>query len=156
MQDRRRIKIRVCYLFPWLLVAAFPLFLMASGRPPSLPFSSIDSLSQREQQLRRLPVHASEFADVRRLTARTWCEATLPPQALTTPDPLLDAGGGVKIKVSFIVGIDGRVHSALILESAGTSQDHQILKTVHAWRYRPEMCNGVPTKSEGKIEFSSR
>jgi TonB family protein len=156
MQDRKRIRIRARYLSPWLFLSAFPVFLMASGRPPSLRVSSIDSLSQRERQLRRLPVHVSEFADVLRLTARTWCEATLPPQALTTPDPLLDAGGGVKIKVSFIVGIDGRVHSALILESAGTSQDHQILKTVHAWRYRPEMCNGVPTKSEGKIEFSSR
>jgi TonB family protein len=156
MQDRKRIRIRARYLSPWLFLSAFPVFLMASGRPPSLRVSSIDSLSQRERQLRRLPVHVSEFADVLRLTARTWCEATLPPQALTTPDPLLDAGGGVKIKVSFIVGIDGRVHSALILESAGTSQDHQILKTVHAWRYRPEMCNGVPTESEGKIEFSSR
>jgi TonB family protein len=156
MQDRKRIKIRACYLSAWLLVAAFPVFLMASGRPPSLRVSSIDSLSQREQQLRRLPLHVSEFADVPRLTARTWCEANLPPEALTTPDPLLDAGPGVKIKVSFIVGIDGRVHSALILESASTSQDHQILKTVRAWRYRPAMCNGVPTESEGKIEFSSR
>jgi TonB family protein len=62
----------------------------------------------------------------------------------------------MKIKVSFIVGTDGRVHSPLILESSGTSEDHAILNTVRAWRYRPAMCNGVPTETEGKIEFSSR
>jgi hypothetical protein len=27
---------------------------------------------------------------------------------------------------------------------------------VRAWRYRPATCNGLPTETEGKIEFSSR
>jgi TonB family protein len=143
-------------LFQWLLVVAFPVLSMASSRQEPLRISTIDSLSRQEQQFRRIPVHNSEFANIPHLTARTRCEATLPPEALATPNPLLDAGPSVKIKVSFIVGLDGRVHSPLILESAGTSQDHQILKTVRAWRYRPAMCNGVPTESEGKIEFSSR
>jgi TonB family protein len=62
----------------------------------------------------------------------------------------------LKISVSFIVGTDGRVHSPLILESSGTREDHAILNTVRAWRYRPAMCNGVPTETEGKVEFSSR
>jgi TonB family protein len=62
----------------------------------------------------------------------------------------------VKVKVSFIVGADGRVHSPFILESAGTSEDQAILETVRSWRYRPAMCNGVPTETEARIEFSSR
>jgi hypothetical protein len=31
-----------------------------------------------------------------------------------------------------------------------------VLNTVRAWRYRPAMCNGVPTESEAKVGFSSR
>jgi len=62
----------------------------------------------------------------------------------------------LKVKVSFIVGADGRVHSPFILESAGNAEDQAILDVVRSWRYRPAMCNGVPTESEGRIEFSSR
>jgi len=61
-----------------------------------------------------------------------------------------------KVKVSFIIGTDGRVHSPLILESAGATGDRSVLRTVRAWKYRPATCNGVPTETEGKIEFSTR
>jgi TonB family protein len=80
-----------------------------------------------------------------------------PPEALTTPDPLFPSTArGQKVKVSFIIGTDGRVHSPLILESAGLAGDRHVLQTVRTWRYRPATCNGVPTEIEGKIEFSSR
>ena len=62
---------------------------------------------------------------------------------------------GLKPKVSFIIGTDGRVHSPLILESAGPAEDRTILDTVRSWRYRPGMCNGAATDSEAKIEFST-
>jgi TonB family protein len=76
---------------------------------------------------------------------------------LTTPDPLLvPAGAGLKVKVSFIIGADGRVHSPLILQSAGPAGDRNVLRTVRTWRYRPATCNGVPTEAEGRIEFSRR
>jgi len=90
-------------------------------------------------------------------TSRPSCEATQPPEALATPNPLLSLKGSVrKVTVSFIIGTDGRVYSPLILESAGSSADRAILNTVRSWRYRPAMCNGVPTEAEGKIQFSSR
>jgi TonB family protein len=102
-------------------------------------------------------VHVSEFADVPHTSARSRCERTYPPEALTTPNPILGPSDpSVKVRVSFIVGADGRVHSPLILESAGSIEDHTILETVRSWRYRPAMCNGVPTETEAKIEFSSR
>ena len=55
-----------------------------------------------------------------------------------------------------MIGTDGRVHSPLILESAGIVGDRRVLDTVRRWRYRPGTCNGVPTETEGKIEFSIR
>jgi len=85
------------------------------------------------------------------------CEASEPPEPLATPNPLLTlAEPSTRVSVSFIIGTDGRVHSPLILESAGPVEDRTILDTVRSWRYRPGMCNGAATETEAKIEFSSR
>jgi len=100
------------------------------------------------------PVH-SDFADLPQSFMHN-CEATQSPEALATPDPLLDEpDASARIEVSFIVGTDGRVHSPLILESAGYSEDRTVLNAVRSWRFRPAMCNGVPTEAEAKVEFSS-
>ncbi len=91
------------------------------------------------------------------MAARSSCQATQPPQALATPDPLLvSPDTGMNVTVSFIIGTDGRVHSPLILESTRPWEEKAVLKTVSSWRFRPAMCNGVPTETEGKVEFSSR
>jgi TonB family protein len=114
-------------------------------------------LADREHQVWKTPARASEFSDVPHVSARSRCEDTQPPEALTTPDPLMvPALAGIKVKVSFIIGADGRVHSPLILQSAGAVGDRNVLQTVRGWRYRPATCNGVPTEAEGKIEFSQR
>jgi TonB family protein len=114
-------------------------------------------LAEREHQIWKTPVRASEFSDVPHVSARSRCEDTQPPEALTTPNPLMvPALAGIKVKVSFIIGADGRVHSPLILQSVGPTADRNVLQTVRGWRYRPATCNGVPTEAEGKIEFSQR
>jgi TonB family protein len=113
------------------------------------------NVSRREQLFGSLAVHGANFSALSRMTARMSCEATEPPEALATPDPLLDTAA-TKITVSFIIGTDGRVHSPLILESLGPSGDRIVLDAVRAWRYRPATCNGVPTEVEGTIAFSSR
>jgi TonB family protein len=114
-------------------------------------------LTEREHQLWKVPVRASEFSDIPHTSARSRCEDTQAPQALATPNPLLlPLGAAQKVKVSFIIGADGRVHSPLILQSAGPVGDRNVLRTVRTWRYRPATCNGVPMETEGKIEFSRR
>ena len=114
------------------------------------------TLEQRERQMSRTLARASQFVDVLHIS-RPACQDVQPPEALTTPDPLFTpAARGQKVKVSFIIGTDGRVHSPLILVSAGLAGDRHVLQTVRTWRYRPATCNGVPTETEGKIEFSSR
>ena len=144
------------HLWPLLLIFAFGIPVAASVQPVA-PRLRRAVLQEREHQLWKTPKRASEFSDVPHVSARSRCEDTQPPEALTTPDPLmLPAIAGIKVKVSFIVGTDGRVHSPLILESAGPAGDRNVLQTVRAWRYRPATCNGVPTEAEGKIEFSRR
>jgi TonB family protein len=143
-------------LWPWFLIFFLAIPMTASVQPP-VPRFRRAVLSERERQLWKRPIRASEFSDVPHVSARARCEDTQPPEALTTPDPLmLPAASGVKVKVSFIIGADGRVHSPLILESAGAAGDRNVLQTVRSWRYRPATCNGVPTEAEGKIEFSRR
>jgi TonB family protein len=115
------------------------------------------SLAAREHRLWNMAFHDSEFAALVHTGSRTSCGAAEPPQALATPDPLLEeADLHAKISVSFIIGTDGRVHSPLILESAGPSEDRTVLDAVRFWRYRPARCNGVATDAEAKVEFSSR
>jgi len=115
------------------------------------------SLEQREAQVANTLRRAAQYVDVPHISSRRTCAAVEPPEALTTPDPLFTSTtNGRKVKVSFIIGTDGRVHSPLILESAGIAGDRRVLQTVRTWRYRPATCNGVPTETEGKVEFSNR
>jgi TonB family protein len=145
--------LRVWSLF---LILAIPTLGIANVQAPS-SLSRESVISQRERQLWKTPKRAAEFKDVPHVSAKARCEDTRPPQALTTPDPLLaPASAEWMVKVSFIVGTDGRVHSPLILQSAGPVGDRNVLRTVRTWRYRPATCNGVPTEAEGNIEFSRR
>lgn len=115
------------------------------------------SLTAREHQIWASTLHDSKFAAMLHASANTNCEASEPPEPLATPNPLLDiAEPSTRVSVSFIIGTDGRVHSPLILESAGFAEDRTILDTVRSWRYRPAMCNGSATETEAKIEFSRR
>lgn len=137
------------------------LFLVIGVEAPAAKTAPEDfhsaSFERRERLAAKRLIRASQFADVPHISARAVCRDVRPPQALTTPTPLLVAAAyGRRVKVSFIIGTDGRVHSPLILESAGLSGDRDVLSVVRSWRYRPATCDGVPTEIEGKIEFSSQ
>jgi TonB family protein len=135
------------------LLVLFPGLCFAKSGDPS---GSQNTLAVREHRVWTSPRRETEFAAIGH-TSRKNCEATRPPEALATPSPLLDSPNTkAKIKVSFIIGTDGRVHSPFILESAGQSDDQVVLDTVRSWRYRPGTCNGVPTETEAKIGFSGR
>jgi TonB family protein len=114
-------------------------------------------LTQLEKTLRRVPAHVSEFSPVSEPLALPKCGNVRPPEALLTPDPLLHArDDDMNVRVSFIVGSDGHVHSAFVLNSGGPDEDQIVLRAVRFWRYRPALCNGVPTDSEALIRFSIR
>ena len=139
----------------WPTVLILVMAMSASAVPTSPTHSQ--AFEQRERQASKTLTRAAQFVNVPHISSLPSCEDVRPPQPLATPDPLFTPSSqGGKVKVSFIVGTDGRVHSPLILESAGLAGDRHILETVRTWRYRPATCNGVPTETEGKVEFSSR
>ncbi|HTZ98400.1 MAG TPA: TonB family protein [Terriglobales bacterium] len=141
-----------------------PATLAASASAPNAVFPTQVStaqiapeMQQREMRLARALARSSQFADIQHVSQEQACEEVEPPVALATPDPLFLSGARARsVRVSFIIGTDGRVHSPLILESAGPRGDRRVIDTVRTWRYRPATCNGIPTESEGKIEFSVR
>ncbi len=142
----------------WLVVfvLTFPAIAAASiGN--ATPLMRRISSAESPRGIWRTPARKSLFIDVAHTSSVvSRCEDIQPPEALATPNPLLmSAEDGSRVKVSFIVGTDGRVHSPLILESAGPIGDRNVLRTVRYWRYRPATCNGVPTETEGKVEFFS-
>lgn len=141
----------------WVAILMLAPIICASARTTAaIPLSS-STLDYRERQVSGTFRRASQYVDVPHISSLPACANVEPPQALTTPDPLVTSSADERrVRVSFIIGTDGRVHSPLILESAGIARDRRILQTVRTWRYRPATCNGVPTETEGKIEFSNR
>jgi TonB family protein len=114
-------------------------------------------LTQLEKSLNRVPAHISEFAPVSQAAALPKCGDVRPPEALLTPDPLLQPQeDDIHVRVSFIVGADGHVHSAFILDSGGPVEDQIVLRAIRFWRYRPALCNGVPTDFEALVRFTIR
>jgi TonB family protein len=119
-----------------------------SGSSASLPRYSGDVMS-------RIAIHHDKYPMLEEASASP-CESLAVPEALATPSPLFNGTDEVRVTLSFIVGTDGQVHSPLILEGINDEVDREVLEVVRSWRYRPALCNGAPTETEAKIEFSIR
>ena len=142
-------------VWPAILLLLVPLVAWGAGTAAQRVRTA--TLEQQRGPALKTLARASQFVDVIHVSSRPSCLDVQPPEALATPDPLFaPATRGERVTVSFIIGTDGRVHSPLILQSAGLAGDRHVLQTVRTWKYRPATCNGVPTEIEGKIEFSSR
>lgn len=116
-----------------------------------------NALAHDDAMLRPVPVHSAEFSPVASTAAFSQCGASRLPEPLATPDPLLPLGQEkLPMRVSFIVGTDGHVYSAFVLDSGGTKEDKVILRAVRRWRFRPATCNGIPTDFEARVQFRSR
>jgi hypothetical protein len=108
-----------------------------------------------ERRLHRVPAHISEFSPVGESLELSKCGDVRPPEALLTPDTLMPAEAkDLPVRVSFIVGVDGHVYSAFVLSSGGADEDDLVVRSVLQWRYRPALCNGVPTDSEARVRFT--
>ena len=140
-----------------LVITMSAAFAWCSTHEPQRAHSRSVPLDRSEPDLRRTPIHISEFGPVFAPLELPKCGSVRPPEALLTPDPLLPTeDDNLLVRVSFIVGSDGRVHSAFVLNGGGPREDEAVLRTVRRWRYRPALCNGVPTDFEARVRFSIR
>ena len=74
----------------FLLTLMLPVSGWAGVEHSSRVGDSQTNLIAREQQFGSLAVHDANFSAMSRMTPRISCEAAQPPQALATPDPLVD------------------------------------------------------------------
>jgi TonB family protein len=141
---------------------ALMVIVLVAGTTASVVYSSdrvapTPPISSRDTNLGRVPAHSSQFAPVSAANILPTCAHSRLPEALLTPDPVIeDLSDDLSVRISFIIGADGRVHSAFILNSGGQNQDEQIMRAVRRWRYRPALCNGVPTPMEAQVSFVLR
>jgi len=84
------------------------------------------------------------------------CPAVRPPKPLATPLPTFPRGGRGNLKISFVIGTDGRLHKLAVVNSAGRAADSRAFDALRQWRYEPATCNGVPMEAEGAVEFPGR
>jgi len=87
------------------------------------------------------------------LESRSSC-AMQPPRPLATPLPSLRKSRRGNLRISFVIGIDGRLHKVAVVRSAGPAADSQAINTLRQWRYKPATCNGEPVEAEGTVVFS--
>jgi TonB family protein len=141
-------------LFGWILVG-FASTLVSAAVSAGLPAQAPPSVSDsQESHAWFSALRQSQFSLIPRPTTIASCEVSDPPEALATPDPLIEfSGPESKITVSFIVGTDGRVHSLYILDGDTPVDEGTVLKAVRSWRYRPAKCNGVPIDAEARVQF---
>jgi len=85
--------------------------------------------------------------------AHNRCPAVLPPKPLATPMPTLPKTGRRSLKISFVIGVDGRLHKLAVINSAGRAVDARAFSALRQWRYEPATCRGVPIEAEGTVEF---
>lgn len=86
-------------------------------------------------------------------TEQNRCPAVHPPKPLATPLPALPRSGRGNLKISFVIGTDGRLHKMAVVNSAGRAADSKAFTVLRQWRYEPATCNGVPMEAEGTVEF---
>jgi len=146
---RRR---RAVISFLTIIASIVPGF--SAAVPPRVEPSSV---VHEQSLLSRASAHVVEFSPVSASPlAIPRCASVRQPESLLTPDPLLPPEDDrVRVIVSFIIGSDGHVHSAFVTYSGGVEGDQVVLRAVRAWRYRPALCNGVPTDSEARVRFTA-
>jgi TonB family protein len=125
------------------------------AQPPRVAKRDITPNAASKPKWGELVVRNSTFREMLRGSQARGCEAKTPPVPLATPNPVLDSMENLQFTVSFVVGTDGRVYSALILEGGKQEQGRPLLEAVRRWRFRPAVCNGAPAEAEAKVEFST-
>jgi TonB family protein len=80
------------------------------------------------------------------------------PKAISNPDPSLPwrAGSDSSVVLELIVDANGSPQDLRVTRSGGKSFDKNALRAVHAWRFRPALCDGRPIAMTIQVEVDFR
>ncbi|MCI0348436.1 MAG: energy transducer TonB [Acidobacteriales bacterium] len=86
---------------------------------------------------------------------RPACDVVTFPKPEHTPDPdYPDPRFSGTVALTGEVGLDGRLHNAAVLQTAGSRMDSAALEAVRQWRFKPATCKGVPIPFELTVEVN--
>jgi hypothetical protein len=107
------------------------------------------------------PMPPALFAPVPRMYDRTDLDVTPPVEINRTmppwkpPSPLV-ANRTYAGQLQLVIGKDGRVMSAEVLQPSFSTYDWLLLLAVKQWQYRPALKRGVPVEYRQTFEFALR
>lgn len=90
---------------------------------------------------------------------RTMCNTFRRPFGESMPQPAPGNGGErVEVVLRGIIGVDGRVHDAVVQSSERPDLNSEALSLVQRWVFTPAMCNGQPNPNEASftLHFEGR
>lgn len=78
--------------------------------------------------------------------------------AQSTPEPPGNGGATTSVILHGVIGIDGRVHNAVVESSDRPDLNEEATKIVQQWTFTPSMCNGQPNPQEANlvVKFTGR
>jgi len=89
------------------------------------------------------------------------CRKQVPPKLTSQTEPASPAGTDLKdlnktVLLSVLIGVDGRVSKSLVMQSGGPGFDKNAEESVRQWRFKPSLCDGVPTETNIDVEINFR
>ena len=133
-----------------LCVAAFSCVLVTTGKGRSNAQATLDQDLLASVYLH--DIQASESVPSALPFSLPNCSDGSRAQRFPTLNTMLEING-LRVLVDFIVNAQGRVESPLILEGSGEANEQLVLSIIQQWRFRPVVCNGVPTNVELRVLF---
>ena len=70
---------------------------------------------------------------------------------INLPQPQPGHGGDADLVVRGLIGVDGKVHDAVVQSSERPDLDPAALELVQQWTFTPAMCNGQPNESQASF-----
>lgn len=83
---------------------------------------------------------------------RQWCTAYKPAIGQSMPQPKPGPGGrDIDVAIRGIIGLDGKVHEAIVQSAEREDLGAEALEFVRQWVFTPMVCNGQPSTEEATL-----
>jgi len=80
---------------------------------------------------------------------RTLCKTFRRPIGVSMPQPKAGTGGrDIDVAIRGIIGMDGRIHEAVVQSAERADLGAEALRLVQEWVFTPGMCDGSPNSNE--------
>jgi hypothetical protein len=87
---------------------------------------------------------------------RRFCTTYRRAMGIDMPQPKPGNGGEADIVVRGLIGVDGKVHEAVVQTSERPDLNPAALQLIEQWTFTPALCNGKPNQAEASFTLHFR